>query len=157
MITGMLTSWPPQAARPALSAQVHPASKALLTCSSTRLEGVPEGLHVHRRPMREGEVDGVDYVFVSRQQFEQWIRDDELVEHALVYGEYKGIPRGHITSALAAGSDVVLRVDVQGAATIKRMIPRAILVFIVRPPLPPPLPFPWPPGSSLRPAEVVQM
>lgn len=95
--------------------------------------------HVHCRPMRKGEADGVDYVFVSRQQFEQWIRDDELVEHALVYGEYKGIPRGHITSALAAGSDVVLRVDVQGAATIKRMIPSAILIFIVRPIHPRPL------------------
>ncbi|KAK9835746.1 hypothetical protein WJX74_007238 [Apatococcus lobatus] len=83
------------------------------------------------RPMRTGEVDGIDYVFVSRQHFEQWIRDDELVEHALVYGEYKGIPRGHITSALAAGSDVVLRVDIQGAATIMRMIPNAILIFIV--------------------------
>ncbi|KAK9862142.1 hypothetical protein WJX84_011262, partial [Apatococcus fuscideae] len=81
--------------------------------------------------MREGEQDGVDYVFVSRQQFEQWIREDELVEHALVYGEYKGIPRSHIMTALARGSDVVLRVDVQGAATIKRMIPNAILIFIV--------------------------
>ena len=112
-----------------------PHVKCMAICSlrppAYLLELCSKACGVLGRQMREGEQDGVDYMFVSRQQFEQWIREDELVEHALVYGEYKGVPRSHIMTALARGSDVVLRVDVQGAATIKRMIPNAILIFIV--------------------------
>jgi guanylate kinase len=74
------------------------------------------------RERRPGETDGVDYHFVSRPQFEAWIERGELLEHALVYGEYKGIPRAQVDAALAAGEDVVLRIDVQGAATVRRML-----------------------------------
>jgi len=74
------------------------------------------------RAMRPGEVEGVDYHFVSRPQFERWIARGELLEHALVYGEYKGIPRAQVDAALAAGEDVVLRIDVQGAATVRRLL-----------------------------------
>jgi guanylate kinase len=83
------------------------------------------------RPPREGEVQGVDYIFVSKDQFLEWIDQGELLEHALVYGEYKGIPKGQVRQALASGQDVMMRVDVQGAATLRSIMPDAILVFLV--------------------------
>ncbi len=146
-----------------------------------------------RRPKRSSEVEGRDYFFVARDKFEQWIADDMLLEHALVYGDYKGIPRQQVSQepahvgtppstpsaargveparfllaawplmpsrectrlralerslnlappcvppppppqvddALRAGTDVVLRIDVQGAATVKRLLPDAITIFV---------------------------
>jgi len=83
------------------------------------------------RPMRPGERDGVDYFFVSKEQFESWIAEGKLLEHAVVYGEYKGIPRQQVVDALARGTDVVLRIDVQGAATMRRLLPGLVSVFIV--------------------------
>lgn len=83
------------------------------------------------RAMRPSERDGVDYFFVTKEQFERWIAQDRLLEHAVVYGEYKGIPKEQVESALANGSDVILRVDVQGAATMKQLLPEAVSVFLV--------------------------
>ncbi|KAG2435251.1 hypothetical protein HXX76_007329 [Chlamydomonas incerta] len=82
------------------------------------------------RPKRAGEVEGRDYFFVSKDKFEGWIADNMLLEYAVVYGEYKGIPRQQVDAALAAGTDVVLRIDVQGAATVKRLIPDCISIFV---------------------------
>ncbi len=82
------------------------------------------------RPPRPGEVHGTDYFFVSPESFEQMIEQDALLEYAIVYGQYKGIPKQQVREALASGQDVVMRLDVQGAATIKRLIPEAILVFL---------------------------
>lgn len=80
--------------------------------------------------MRPGEVEGKDYFFVTKQKFEEWKEHNMLLEHALVYGEYKGIPRQQVDSALAAGTDVVLRIDVQGAATVRKLLPDVISIFI---------------------------
>lgn len=85
------------------------------------------------RPPRPGEIDGEDYVFVSRDEFERMIAQDELIEYALVYDQYKGIPKRHVREALASGQDVVMRLDVQGAETVKRLVPQAIGVFLVAP------------------------
>jgi guanylate kinase len=82
------------------------------------------------RPPRSGEIDGVDYFFVSQAEFEALIEQGELLEYAVVYGQYKGIPKQQVREALASGRDVVMRLDVQGAATVKRLIPEAILVFL---------------------------
>ncbi len=82
------------------------------------------------RPRRENEVDGRDYHFVTAAEFEEMIRNDELLEHAVVYGQYKGIPKAHIREALASGRDVILRLDVQGAATVRRLIPDAVTIFL---------------------------
>ena len=82
------------------------------------------------RPPREGEVNGVDYIFVSNDEFARMIEDHELLEYAVVYNDYKGIPKQQIRDALASGRDVIMRVDVQGAATIRRLIPEAITVFL---------------------------
>jgi guanylate kinase len=82
------------------------------------------------RPPRPGEVHGQDYYFYSTEEFEVLIAEDELIEHAIVYGQHKGVPRAHIREALASGKDTVMRVDVQGAATIKQRVPGAVLVFL---------------------------
>ena len=82
------------------------------------------------RPRRPAEVEGVDYHFVSVGEFAEMIDADELLEYAVVYGDYKGIPKTHVRNALASGKDVILRIDVQGAATIRRLIPEAVTIFL---------------------------
>jgi guanylate kinase len=82
------------------------------------------------RAPREDEEHGVDYFFISSEEFTQMIEDDELLEHALVYGDYKGIPKEQVRQALASGKDVVMRIDVQGAATIRSISPEALLIFL---------------------------
>lgn len=82
------------------------------------------------RPARAGEVHGFDYYFVSTDEFARMIEESELLEYAVVYNDYKGIPKKHIREALASGKDVIMRVDVQGAATIRKLIPNAIHVFL---------------------------
>ena len=82
------------------------------------------------RAMRPGEQDGVDYFFVTTEEFEAMISDGELIEHAVVYGEYKGIPKQQVRDKLAMDTDVVLRLDVQGAATVRTLIPGAVFIFI---------------------------
>jgi guanylate kinase len=83
------------------------------------------------RPMREGEVDGVDYIFVSEQQFKDMIAQNELLEYALVYDQYKGIPKSQVRDAMASGKDVIMRLDVQGAATLRQICPDAVLIFLI--------------------------
>ncbi len=85
---------------------------------------------MNTRARRPDEVDGVDYHFVSTEQFVTMMEQGELLEHAVVYGDFKGIPRQPVREALASGQDVILRVDVQGAATIKRLIPDAVFIFL---------------------------
>lgn len=83
------------------------------------------------RPAREGEVHGQDYFFVSHDEFANMIEEDELLEYAVVYNDYKGVPKQQIRDALASGHDVIMRVDVQGAATIRKLVPNAIFVFLI--------------------------
>ena len=82
------------------------------------------------RPKRTDEVDGGDYFFVSMSEFADMIERQELLEYAIVYSDYKGIPKQQVRDALASGKDVIMRVDVQGAATVRRLVPDAILIFI---------------------------
>lgn len=82
------------------------------------------------RPKREGEVQGVDYFFISSDEFAEMIENDELLEHAIVYNDYKGIPKQQVRDALASGKDVIMRLDVQGAATVKKIEPEAVLIFL---------------------------
>ncbi|GAB4438957.1 MAG: guanylate kinase [Anaerolineae bacterium] len=82
------------------------------------------------RPKREGEIDGKDYFFISMTEFAEMIDMDELLEYAVVYGDYKGIPKAQVRKALTSGQDVVMRIDVQGAETIKRLVPEAVLIFM---------------------------
>lgn len=82
------------------------------------------------RPRRQEEVHGEDYFFVSSEKFTQMIENDELLEYAIVYGDYKGIPKEQVHQALARGKDVIMRIDVQGAATIRQISPQALLIFL---------------------------
>ena len=82
------------------------------------------------RPPRDNEHHGIDYIFVTFDEFARMIEENELLEHAVVYNDYKGIPKQQIRDALASGRDVILRVDVQGAATVLRLVPNAISVFL---------------------------
>ncbi|MFZ4655662.1 MAG: guanylate kinase [Caldilineaceae bacterium] len=83
------------------------------------------------RPKRPSEIDGVDYHFVSMSEFAELIENNELLEYAVVYGDYKGIPKKHVREALASGLDVIMRIDVQGAATIRKLVPNAITIFLI--------------------------
>jgi len=82
------------------------------------------------RSPRDNERDGVDYFFVTDAQFDALIAHDGLLEHAAVYGHRSGVPRQQVIDKLREGLDVYVRTDVQGAASIKRLAPAAVLVFI---------------------------
>ena len=83
------------------------------------------------RPQRPGEIPGVDYHFLSTELFQQMIADNQFVEWAEVYGQLKGIPKSEIGIGLRTGKDVVLRIDVQGAATVRQLAPHAIMIFMI--------------------------
>lgn len=82
------------------------------------------------RAPREGEQHGVHYFFVSDSDFDALIENGGLLEHAVVYGHRSGVPKQQVLDAMAAGRDVVVRTDVQGAASIKALMPDAVLVFV---------------------------
>ena len=82
------------------------------------------------RPPRDNEVEGVDYIFVSRGEFADMIDQGELLEYAIVYEDYKGIPKAQVRHALASGKDVIMRIDVQGAETVRKLCPDALLIFL---------------------------
>jgi guanylate kinase len=82
------------------------------------------------RPPRAEEEHGVDYFFFSKDEFAEMIEHDELLEYAIVYNDFKGIPKSQVRQALASGKNVVMRLDVQGAATIRELCPEAVLIFL---------------------------
>jgi guanylate kinase len=82
------------------------------------------------RPRRPNEVHGKDYWFVSQEEFARMIEGNELMEYALVYGDHKGVPKEQVRKALQSGHDVVMRLDVQGAETVRKLVPEALLIFI---------------------------
>lgn len=83
------------------------------------------------RPIRPGERDGTDYIFLDEPAFLRRKERGEFVECAQVYGRWYGVPRSEVTSGLEAGKDVILKIDVQGAATVRKMAPEALFIFIV--------------------------
>lgn len=101
-----------------------------------RLREVRKNIHfvvtATSRGMRPGEIDGKDYFFVSKERFLSMIERDELLEYALVYGDYKGIPKQQIRDYMTQGCDIVLRVDIQGAGTLRKILGNsAVFVFLV--------------------------
>jgi guanylate kinase len=85
------------------------------------------------RPKRPEEKDGVDYWFISRDKFQQMVERNQFLEWANVYGNYYGVPRREIDEALEQGLDTIVKVDVQGASTIQRILPDALLIFLMPP------------------------
>jgi guanylate kinase len=82
------------------------------------------------RTPRPEEVDGRDYFFVSKEEFARMIDNDEFFEYAIVYKDYKGNSKKQVHDALVCGQDVVMRLDVQGAATVRKLAPEVVLIFL---------------------------
>ena len=82
------------------------------------------------RPMRVGEIDGVHYKFMSKEDFVAGIDAKAFIENALVYDNHYGVPRQPIIDGLAENRDVIIKVDVKGAATLRRLIPNTISIFL---------------------------
>lgn len=85
------------------------------------------------RSPREGEVDGKDYFFISKEEFEKNIEEGKLIEHACYVGNYYGTPADYVYSQLEAGKDVLLEIEIQGALQIKKKFPEALLLFVTTP------------------------
>jgi len=83
------------------------------------------------RKIRPGETDGKDYIFLDKPTFLEMKDRDEFVEFAQVYGNWYGVPKSQVTSGLDAGKDVILKIDVQGAATVRKMASNALFIFMV--------------------------
>ena len=85
------------------------------------------------RSPRPGEEDGREYFFRTREEFEEMIRRDQLIEYAQYVENYYGTPRTYVEEQLAAGRDVILEIEIQGARKIKKKFPEAVLVFVTAP------------------------
>jgi guanylate kinase len=88
---------------------------------------------VTTRSRRDYEVDGRDYHFVNQEQFRRMIEQDELLEYARVYGNWYGVPKDQVRQSLDSNRDAVIKVDIQGAATIKKNMPEACFIFVTPP------------------------
>ena len=85
--------------------------------------------------MREGEVEGEKYNFISREKFEDMLKNDQLLEHNVFVGNYYGTPKAPVDKAILEGKDMIIEVDVNGAFQIKKKLPNAISIFIMPPSL----------------------
>jgi guanylate kinase len=130
-----------RAAQPAIRTKQRPLLVVLSGPSGAGKDAVLDelerrGYAFHRvitattRPPRVNERHGVDYYFHTDREFDELINHGGLLEHAVVYGHRSGVPRRQVLDKLAEGMDVVVRTDVQGAASIKEAIPDAVRVFI---------------------------
>ena len=85
------------------------------------------------RAMRAGEVDGVSYHFKTREEFQQMIAENQLLEHTEYCGNFYGTPRKAVEDMLSEGKNVVLKIEIEGAANVKKLFPEAVLIFILPP------------------------
>lgn len=85
------------------------------------------------RPRRTNEVDGIDYHFITKSQFDEMVARDEWLERAVVFGYDYGSTKSEVREAFARGQDVIMRIDVQGAATMRKLVPDAIFIMILPP------------------------
>ena len=85
------------------------------------------------RQPREGEVDGREYFFLTREKFEQMIAEDAFIEYAQYVGNYYGTPKKYVEDCLSAGKDVILEIEVQGAMNVKKLFPDAVTIFVAPP------------------------
>lgn len=101
--------------------------------AALRKSGLPAKISVSAttRARRASEKEGVDYYFVSDAKFQEMIDSNRLLEWAIVYGNRYGIPEEPVRQALKNGQDVIVKIDVQGAATVKKKMPEAVLIFLI--------------------------
>jgi guanylate kinase len=98
-----------------------------------RLDNAVLSVSITTRRKSEKEIDGKDYWFVSKEEFQRRIEKGLLLEHAEVFGNFYGTPKDKVDAALAAGKTVILEIDVQGGAQVKRIYPDAVMIFILAP------------------------
>jgi guanylate kinase len=98
-----------------------------------RLNDVCLSISATTRPKAKTEVDGKDYYFLPREQFEKRIKEGSLLEYAEVFGNFYGTPKDKVDEATAAGKTVILEIDVQGGRQVKAKCPNAVMIFIMPP------------------------
>lgn len=98
-----------------------------------RNEGINVSVSVTTRKPREGEIEGLNYFFVTEEEFESMVANDEVLEYAHVHGSYYGTPKNFVFDNLDRGEDILLEIDVQGAMQIKDKYPQATFIFIIPP------------------------
>ena len=98
-----------------------------------RLEDAYLSISMSTRTPGPGEVDGRDYYFVSREEFQKQIEVDNFLEYAEVFNDFYGTPKDKIVQAVNAGSTVILEIDIQGARQVKKLIPEAKMIFVLPP------------------------
>lgn len=103
--------------------------KALRECTPELIYSVS----ATTREPREGEVEGVNYFFKTKEQFQQLIRDDQVLEWAEYVGNYYGTPRRFVEDTLNAGKDIILEIEVQGALKVKQKFPQGVFIFLLPP------------------------
>lgn len=102
-------------------------------------QALSRGINLHysvsatTRAMRPGETDGVSYHFKTREQFEEMIAQNQLLEHTEYCGNYYGTPRKAVEDMLENGKNAVLKIEIEGAANVKKLFPEAVLIFILPP------------------------
>ncbi|MCI8590840.1 MAG: guanylate kinase [Lachnospiraceae bacterium] len=99
----------------------------------SRYEGYSLSVSATTRKPREGEMDGRDYFFIGREEFERMISEHAFIEYARYVDNYYGTPKKYVEDQLAAGKDVILEIEVQGAMIVKQQYPDAITVFVTPP------------------------
>lgn len=98
-----------------------------------RHENIWTSVSMTTRAPRKGEVEGESYYFVSVEEFERKIANDEFLEYAQVYGNYYGTPRAQVEEKIAQGRDVILEIDIQGALNVQENTSEGIFIFILPP------------------------
>ncbi len=128
---------PTEQRRPRLTVVSGPTAVGKGTVVTALRDAHPEvfvSVSATTRPPRPGEVEGVHYLFVSEEQFDRLIADDELLEWAVVHGRHRyGTPRAPVLAAIEAGREAVLEIDLQGARQVREHWPDAYLVFLAPP------------------------
>ncbi len=116
-----------------ISAPSGAGKTSLVAALLQQTKGVQVSISHTTRAMRPGEVDGVNYHFVSKQQFVDMIGADDFLEHAEVFGNYYGTSQAWVAETLRKGIDVILEIDWQGAQQVRRVMPETVGIFIVPP------------------------
>jgi len=116
-----------------LSAPSGAGKTSLVKALTEQLPDVLVSVSFTTRPRRDGEQDGIDYNFVSAETFEQMLQQGDFLEEAMVFGNRYGTSQSWVTQQLAAGQDVILEIDWQGAAQVRRLAPDSVSIFILPP------------------------
>ncbi|MBM7623295.1 guanylate kinase [Sporohalobacter salinus] len=107
----------------------------VLTSLMADYQNISYSVSATTRPPRVNEEDGTDYFFVSEEEFKEMIEDDEFIEWAKVHGNYYGTPKKYVEDTLEAGQDVILEIDIQGAAQVKEKYQQGVFIFLAPPSL----------------------